>query len=150
MREKKQNSEAQLRTANAHGMRPINDENQAADGRGRFILGRPDPGSVFPSSASQSVFPGAPDEPGGIFPLWSDGIFNQSSVGRMLMRNKMIPVKSNELRAVGYDGSTLIVEFRDGRTCKHRRVPCSVYRKLMDSILKGPFYNASIRGKYGC
>jgi lysyl-tRNA synthetase class 2 len=60
----------------------------------------------------------------------------------------LIPVESSAIRAVGYDGSTLTVEFHNGRTYDHPHVPCEIYVGLMQAESKGEFYNKRIRGKY--
>ena len=60
----------------------------------------------------------------------------------------MIPVRSSAIRAVGFDGSTLRVEFRSGRVYDHPHVPESVYRGLMSASSKGWYYSRNIRGKY--
>ena len=60
----------------------------------------------------------------------------------------LIPCDSSAIRAVGYDGSTLTVEFHSGRVYDHPRVPNSIYDGLMRASSKGAFYNRHIRGKY--
>lgn len=60
----------------------------------------------------------------------------------------MILVNSSAIRAVGYDGSTLTVEFHTGRVYDHPNVPYSVYLGLMQADSMGAFYNRHIRGKY--
>jgi hypothetical protein len=60
----------------------------------------------------------------------------------------LIPVSSSAIRAIGYDGSTLTVEFPNGRTYDHPGVPYSVYEGLMQAPSKGAFYNSYIRGRY--
>jgi hypothetical protein len=45
----------------------------------------------------------------------------------------MIPVNSSAIRAVGYDGYTLTVEFHSGRICDHPGVPHSVYVEFMNA-----------------
>jgi KTSC domain-containing protein len=60
----------------------------------------------------------------------------------------MIPVNSSAIRAVGYDGSMLTVEFHNGRICDHPSVPYSVYEGLMQASSKGACYNHYIRGRY--
>ena len=64
------------------------------------------------------------------------------------MNATIIPVDSSAIRAVGYDGSTLTVEFHTGRTYDHPGVPYSVYEGLMQAPSKGSFYNSYIRGRY--
>jgi hypothetical protein len=60
----------------------------------------------------------------------------------------LIPVDSSAIRAVGYDGSTLTVEFHSGRIYDHPNVPYSVFENLMRSSSKGVYYNQHIRGRY--
>ena len=60
----------------------------------------------------------------------------------------MIRVSSSVIHAVGYDGSTLTIEFRSGRTYDHPHVPYSVYADLMSASSKGAYYNRHIRGRY--
>src|SRR2546422_8200934 len=59
---------------------------------------------------------------------------------------EMIRVSSSVIRAVWYDGSTLTIEFRSGRTYDHPHVPYSVYAGLMRASSKGAYYNQKIRG----
>ena len=60
----------------------------------------------------------------------------------------MIRVSSSVIRAVGYDGSTLTIEFRSGRTYDHPGVPPSVYHDFMNASSKGRYYSRNIRGRY--
>lgn len=60
----------------------------------------------------------------------------------------LIPVDSSAIRAVGYDGSTLTVEFHSGRIYDHPNVPNSVFENFMHSSSKGAYYNQHIRGRY--
>ncbi len=64
------------------------------------------------------------------------------------MNTILIEVDSTAIRAVGYDGSTLTVEFHGGRVYDHPRVPHSVYEGLMRATSKGTCYNQHIRGRY--
>jgi KTSC domain-containing protein len=57
-------------------------------------------------------------------------------------------VNSSAIRAIGYDGSTLTVEFHTGRTYEHPDVPDAVFEGLMQAPSKGTYYNQHIRGKY--
>lgn len=57
-------------------------------------------------------------------------------------------VNSSAIRAVGYDGHTLTVEFHTGRIYDHPGVPYSVYAGLMQAGSKCAFYNRHIRGRY--
>ena len=61
---------------------------------------------------------------------------------------EMISVNSSAIRAVGYDGYTLTVEFHTGRVYDHPGVPHSIYVELMNAPSMGAFYNRHIRGKY--
>ena len=60
----------------------------------------------------------------------------------------LIPVDSSAIRAVGYDGSTLAVEFHSGRIYDHPNVPYSVFENLLHAPSKGAYYNQNIRGRY--
>jgi hypothetical protein len=60
-----------------------------------------------------------------------------------------IPVNSKAIRAVGYDGHTLAVQFRSsGQTYLHPGVPEGVFQDLLDASSKGNFYSKKIRGRY--
>jgi hypothetical protein len=60
----------------------------------------------------------------------------------------LIPVNSTAIRAVGYDGYTLAVEFHSGKTYDHPGVPYSVYREFMAAASMGAYYSRYIRGRY--
>jgi hypothetical protein len=60
----------------------------------------------------------------------------------------MIPVNSSAIRAVGYNGYTLRVQFHSGRVYDHPGVPWSVYHGLMSASSIGAYYNHYIRGRY--
>jgi hypothetical protein len=61
----------------------------------------------------------------------------------------MTLVNSSAIRAVGYDGYTLTVEFHSGRIYNHPGVPYDVYEAFMHASSMGAFYTAHIRGRYG-
>jgi hypothetical protein len=61
---------------------------------------------------------------------------------------EMIPVSSSAISAIGYDGDTLRVEFRNGRTYDHPGVPEEVFYDFLNSASKGRFYNNHIKGRY--
>jgi KTSC domain len=61
----------------------------------------------------------------------------------------MMPVNSSSIRAVGYDGSRLFVQFHTSSTIyTHYGVPYSVYEGLIQADSMGAFYNRFIRGRY--
>ena len=61
----------------------------------------------------------------------------------------LVLVNSSSIRAVGYDGYTLAVQFHTSSTVyTHPGVPYSVYLGLMQAGSKGAYYNRYIRGKY--
>jgi len=60
----------------------------------------------------------------------------------------LTPVNSSAIRAVGYDGYTLTVEFHTGRIYDHPGVPYSVFAGLMNASSLGAYYNRYIRGRY--
>ena len=57
-------------------------------------------------------------------------------------------VDSSSIRAVGYDGYTLTVEFHSGRIYDHPGVPEDVFHGLMQASSMGTYYNHHIRGRY--
>jgi hypothetical protein len=57
-------------------------------------------------------------------------------------------VNSSAIRAVGYDGYTLTVEFHSGRIYDHPGVPYFVYMEFMNAPSLGEFYSRHIRGHY--
>jgi len=60
----------------------------------------------------------------------------------------MIPVSSSAIRAVGYDGHTLRVEFHGGRSYDHPGVPQYKFEGLINASSPGRYYNDNIRGRY--
>ena len=60
----------------------------------------------------------------------------------------LTPVSSSAIRAVGYDGYTLSVEFHNSGVYDHPGVPYEVYAGLMAASSKGVYYNRYIRGRY--
>ncbi|HTB83366.1 MAG TPA: KTSC domain-containing protein [Candidatus Sulfotelmatobacter sp.] len=64
------------------------------------------------------------------------------------MYTTLTPVNSSAIRAIGYDGNTLTVEFHTGRVYDHPGVPYSVYAGLMQASSMGAYYNQHIRGRY--
>lgn len=61
----------------------------------------------------------------------------------------MIPVNSTAIRAIGYDGYTLFVQFHTSDIIySHPGVPYSLFVDLVRAETKGTFYNRHIRGRY--
>ena len=61
---------------------------------------------------------------------------------------EMITVTSTAIRAVGFAGGTLTVEFRSGRVYDHPGVPSRHFEGLLNASSPGRYYNRYIRGKY--
>jgi hypothetical protein len=61
-----------------------------------------------------------------------------------------IAVESSDLRAVGYDELTSLLEvrFHDGRVYHYHGVPLHVFHALLEAPSKGRHFNAEIRRKY--
>jgi len=67
----------------------------------------------------------------------------------MSLYAEMNAVQSTAIRAVGYDGYTLSVQFHTSHTVySHHGVPYSLYIAFMQAASMGAFYNRHIRGKY--
>lgn len=66
------------------------------------------------------------------------------------MTNGMIPVKSSNLVAVGYDAKTkeLRVEFKNKKIWEYEDVPKEVVDNLIGAESVGKFFNENIKGKY--
>jgi hypothetical protein len=61
----------------------------------------------------------------------------------------MFPVNSTSIRAVGYDGGNLAVQFHTSATTYiHHGVPESVVHKFLNASSMGAYYNRYIRGRY--
>jgi hypothetical protein len=60
----------------------------------------------------------------------------------------MITVSSSAIRAIGFDGYTLAVQFKNGRIYDHPGVPWEAYAGLMNALSKGTYYVRHIRGRY--
>lgn len=60
----------------------------------------------------------------------------------------MIPVRSSNIAAVGYEGNTLIIAFRAGGVYAYHGVPEALFRQLLQAPSKGGFYTAFIKGKF--
>lgn len=61
---------------------------------------------------------------------------------------KMVPVSSSNLAAVGYEGSTLYIQFHTGGFYRYFDVPPSVYEGLMKAPSHGRFFLAHIKNVY--
>jgi hypothetical protein len=61
----------------------------------------------------------------------------------------LIRVKSSAIRAIGYDGDTLGVQFHSSDIIyEHPGVPATLYARFVFAESKGTFYADHIRGKY--
>ena len=59
-----------------------------------------------------------------------------------------VPVVSEAVRSIGYDGGTLEVEFADGDVYRYFEVPEAVYGELMLSESIGRYVSTRIRDRY--
>jgi KTSC domain len=61
----------------------------------------------------------------------------------------LVLVNSSSIRAVGYDGNCLFVQFHTSSTIyTHHGVSYDVYVAFMNAASMGAFYNRHIRGRY--
>lgn len=61
----------------------------------------------------------------------------------------LILVNSSSIRAVGYDGNHLFVQFHTSDTIyDHPGVPYDIYVSFMNASSMGAYYNQHIRGRY--
>ncbi|MDB6112855.1 MAG: hypothetical protein JWR69_4605 [Pedosphaera sp.] len=60
----------------------------------------------------------------------------------------MISVRSSNLRAVGYDGELLVIEFHGGRVYEYYGVPSATHSGLMRASSHGTYFHRYIRDRY--
>ena len=58
---------------------------------------------------------------------------------------KMIPVSSSNIASVGYEGSTLFIDFHSGSTYAYYNVPVTVYNALMSASSHGKYHSQHIK-----
>lgn len=58
------------------------------------------------------------------------------------------PVRSSDLRSVGYLESILEIEFHSGGLYQYHGVPEHVYNALMSAPSKGRYFHRAVRGVY--
>ncbi len=61
---------------------------------------------------------------------------------------KRIPVKSSNLKAVGYESEIMEVEFLNGSVYEYSEVSQEKYDDLMSAPSKGKYYNQHIKGEF--
>jgi len=63
---------------------------------------------------------------------------------------RRIPVSSSNLKSIGYDADTRIleIEFQTGAVYRYFQVPESEYRGLMNAASHGKYFHANIRNRY--
>ena len=63
---------------------------------------------------------------------------------------KRLPVRSSNIRAIGFDPETrtLEVEFHNGGVYQYSGVPESIYQGLVRAASKGSYLHNHIKGKY--
>jgi len=65
---------------------------------------------------------------------------------------EMVNVRSNCMRAVGYDPETrrMKITFAEGKTYDFCGVPEKIFKDLLAASSKGTYYNIHIRDKFQC
>jgi len=56
-------------------------------------------------------------------------------------------VKSSNIKRVGYEGTSLFVEFANG-LYEYENVPAELYNQLLEADSKGKFVGANVVGKF--
>jgi hypothetical protein len=61
-----------------------------------------------------------------------------------------IPVTSSNIRAIGYDSDSEILEleFNDGSVYQYSGVPATEYEGMMNADSKGKYLHANIKNRY--
>jgi hypothetical protein len=61
---------------------------------------------------------------------------------------ELTQVASSDLSAVGFYGSTLVIEFHDGSMYEYYGVPPSDYFGLMNAASHGKYFHQNIKNRY--
>lgn len=61
---------------------------------------------------------------------------------------KLNEVVSSNIKSIGYDKGTLVIEYLSGAQYEYYDVPQEVYDELVKAESKGRFVNQNIKGKY--
>jgi len=61
-----------------------------------------------------------------------------------------VPVRSSNIRSVGYDPATrtLELEFHSGGLYRYSGVPESIYEDFMQAVSKGAYFHDHIKGRF--
>lgn len=57
-------------------------------------------------------------------------------------------VTSSNIKSIGYDGTTLEVEFKNGAIWQYKDVPREKYDELMSAPSIGSYFAKNIKGKF--
>lgn len=66
----------------------------------------------------------------------------------MITDEMMVPVKSSNLKAIGYNGGELRVDFKSSGTYLYKAVPVEIMDKFLKAPSAGCFFFNHIRDKY--
>lgn len=61
---------------------------------------------------------------------------------------KLNEVVSSNIKGVGYENGTLLVEYLGGSRYEYENVPEELFNEMLKADSKGKFVNASIKGKF--
>lgn len=64
------------------------------------------------------------------------------------MSVKLIPVTSSNIKAIGWEDKTLIIEFKNGSKYQYENVPSDVWLGLKNASSVGSYYHNNIKGSY--
>lgn len=57
-------------------------------------------------------------------------------------------VSSSDIRSIGYENSTLEIEFYRGGIYKYLNVPLNIYQELMNAGSHGQYFHRHIKNRY--
>lgn len=60
----------------------------------------------------------------------------------------MTPVSSSDIASIGYEGTTLYIQFNSGGFYSYSGVPEHVYQGLMNAASHGKYFHAYIKNSY--
>lgn len=62
------------------------------------------------------------------------------------MNKNLTPVESSQIKAIGHEGTTLTVEFKNGSVYEYANVPPTLHQHLMGAESVGKFFSQYIKG----
>ncbi len=59
-----------------------------------------------------------------------------------------VPVKSSNIKTIGWESGTLEIEFHSGGIYQYSDVPAAIYTTMLDAPSKGKYFHKNIKDRY--